>query len=86
MSERRTKKVVSLRGAVVPVPQADADVVGMLRELLHEAESGNIVGLVYGTVDPFGHLAGGYVGMADAHHVMNAATICYNRVLRAFLP
>lgn len=76
-------RVVSIRGAALPIPAVNAEVVETLRRLLHEAESGNIAGFVYGAVSPVGHIDTGWSGNADAHGMTAAVAILFHRVLDA---
>lgn len=83
MPVRRQKKVVSLRGAAIPLPQRNPEVVGALEELLAEAKDGNIAGLIVGKISPQGHILHAWFGNADRHAMIAAAASLQYRIVRA---
>lgn len=77
---RLKNKVVSLRGAAVPLPQRNQDVIDALRELLKQAEDGHICGLLYGAITPQGHAVTSWEGNAPKHHMVATAAMLAHRI------
>ena len=82
---RRQRKVVSLRGAAIPLPQVNRDVVKACEMLLAEAKAGNIAGLLWARIAPQGHIKADWCGNADSHGMMAAAGMLSHRVFAAWL-
>ena len=80
---RRKINVVSLRGAAIPLPQANRAVVDELESLLARAKSGNVVGFCYVTVAPEGHVGTGWAGNAEMHAMVAGAAMLAHRVTAA---
>lgn len=76
------RKVVSLRGAAVPQPYVNKAVVDDLKDLQREARDGNIAGILYAYVTPFGQVTTGWSGNAEKHDMLAASTILHHRVVR----
>lgn len=76
----RKGKVVSLRGAAIPVPQRNKEVIEDLRALLKEAQDGHICGLVYGVITPEGGVRTSWAGNAPKHHAVAAASMLAHRI------
>ena len=79
----RIKKVVSLRGAALPVPQANKDVINQLNTLLAAAKSGHISGLGYFTVSPEGHTGTGWEGNAEKFCMIAGSAMLAHRIVAA---
>lgn len=75
--------MVSLRGAAIPLPQVNRDVVATLESLLTDAKDGHIAGIAYATVSPEGHLVTAWIGNAETHSMIAGAAILQRRVTAA---
>jgi hypothetical protein len=81
---RRQRKVVSLRGAALPIPQVDREVVDALVDLLAEAMDGHIAGLAFAVVTPQGHTRSGTAGNAESHSMVAITSALAFRTMRRF--
>jgi len=79
----RRRKVVSLRGAAIPIPERHPDVVEELSRFLTEARDGNIVGVGLFVVRPNGHTTTSWVGSADRHTMIAGVSILHHRMMKA---
>ena len=73
--------VVGLKGPVHPETGADHDIVALAREILAEAERGEIIGLATATVLRNGEIVTRVRNAGGARHLMVAATLYLQRDL-----
>ncbi len=83
MAARRQRKVVSLFGAAVPIPQRQEDVIDKLEWLLRMAKDGAIAGIGYCVVEASGNVKTGWVGNADCHRLCHSADLLHHRMIAA---
>lgn len=81
---RRSRKVVSLRGAAIALPQQNREVIETLQSLLEDARGGQLIGLSFAGASPTGHIRTGWAGNAEQHVMLAATTILFNLVLKEF--
>ncbi len=65
--------VASLFGAAPPVAQIDERVIARLEELMAKARDGQVCGLAWVSLDPFGGTFYGRAGSADADRMIASA-------------
>lgn len=63
-------KVTSLHGAAPPIPQIEPRVMARIEELTQRAKDGQVVGLAWVAVDPFGGAIYGRAGTAEADRMI----------------
>lgn len=80
-----TKEDSKARMKALPVPRLNADVIERLEELLIKAREGQIVGFVYGTVQPIGNVNTGWTGDASQHSMLSASVLLYHRLMHTLL-
>ena len=84
MTARRGKtNVLSLRGAALPIPQVNREVVETLESLLVQARDGRVAGIAYATVEPEGHITTGWSGDADKCGMIAGAALLAYRVTKS---
>lgn len=82
MAKRRANRVVSLRGAAIPIPSVNEEVVATAEGLLKRAKDGFVSGFVGAIVSPEGHIEIARAGNADRHQMVAAVAMLRWRVER----
>lgn len=70
---RKRSNVFSLRGAAPPVAHVEPRVMVRLQELIAKAKDGQVVGIAWVALDPFGCTNYGRAGSADADRMIASA-------------
>jgi len=78
----RRRKVVSLRGAAIPIPERRPEVIEELSNFLSEARDGNIVGVGLFVIRPNGHITTSWAGNAEKHSMIAGVSMLHHRMMK----
>jgi hypothetical protein len=79
----KRRKVVSLRGAAIPIPERCPAAIEELSGFLTEARSGNVAGVGLFVIRPNGHVTTSWAGSADRHSMIAGVSILQHRMMKA---
>jgi len=77
------RKVVSLRGAAIPIPERQPAVIEELSDFLKEARAGNVAGVGIFVVRPNGHITTSWAGPAEKHSMIAGVNLLHHRMMKA---